>query len=89
MCVLREADLEDLVLLLVATDVGPFDALDQRAALERHPRGIGAGTARLLVTGETKPERLREVASTGIAVLYKPVSPAALRQAILAQVRKS
>ena len=68
---------------------GGDNGLDVLAALERHPRGIGAGTARLLVTGETKPERLREVASTGIAVLYKPVSPAALRQAILAQVRKS
>ena len=55
------------------------------AALERHPRGIGIGTARLLVTGETKPDRLREVQSAGITVLYKPVSPRVLRQAILAQ----
>ena len=38
-----------------------------------------------LVTGETKPDRLREVQSAGITVLYKPVSPRVLRQAILAQ----
>ncbi|RIX73428.1 ATP-binding response regulator [Acidovorax cavernicola] len=64
---------------------GGDNGLDVLAALERHPRGIGAGTARLLVTGETKPDRLREVAAAGIAVLYKPVSPRVLRQAIQAQ----
>jgi CheY-like chemotaxis protein len=64
---------------------GGDNGLDVLAALERHPRGIGAGTARLLVTGETKPDRLREVASAGITVLYKPVSPRVLRQAIQAQ----
>ncbi|MEJ8849355.1 hybrid sensor histidine kinase/response regulator [Variovorax rhizosphaerae] len=62
------------------------NGLDVLAALERHPRGIGAATARLLVTGETKPDRLREVASAGVAVLYKPVSPRVLRQAIAAQL---
>jgi signal transduction histidine kinase len=65
---------------------GGDNGLDVLAALERHPRGIGAATARLLVTGETKPDRLREVASAGVAVLYKPVSPRVLRQAIQAQL---
>ncbi len=65
-------------LLLQAGDNG----LDVLAALERHPNGIGPATGRLLVTGETKPDRLREVANAGIAVLYKPVSPKVLRQAI-------
>ncbi|MBU1442059.1 MAG: hybrid sensor histidine kinase/response regulator [Gammaproteobacteria bacterium] len=69
-------------LLLQAGDNG----LDVMAALERHPRGIPRNTARLLVTGETKPDRLREVASAGVTVLYKPVSPKILRQAILAQL---
>jgi len=55
-------------------------------ALAAHPRGIGEHTARLLVTGETKPDRLREVAAAGVTVLYKPVSPRALRQAIASQV---
>jgi signal transduction histidine kinase len=64
---------------------GGDNGLDVIAALERHPCGIGPGTARLLVTGETKPDRLREVASAGITVLYKPVSPRVLRQAIQAQ----
>jgi signal transduction histidine kinase/ActR/RegA family two-component response regulator len=64
---------------------GGDNGLDVIQALQRHPRGIGPGTACLLVTGETQPERLREVASAGIAVLYKPVSPRVLRQAIHAQ----
>ena len=65
---------------------GGDNGLDVMAALERHPRGIGPSTARLLVTGETKPDRLREVASAGVAVLYKPVSPRLLRQAINVQL---
>ena len=64
---------------------GGDNGLDVIAALERHPHGIGPGTARLLVTGETKPDRLREGANAGITVLYKPVSPRVLRQAIQAQ----
>lgn len=65
---------------------GGDNGLDVIAALESHPRGIGASTARLLVTGETKPDRLREVASAGVTVLYKPVSPRVLRQAIARQL---
>ncbi|MBS0342148.1 MAG: response regulator [Proteobacteria bacterium] len=65
---------------------GGDNGLDLLGALERHPRGIGEDTARLLVTGETKPDRLREVAQAGIMVLYKPVSPRALRQAIATQL---
>ncbi|MDM0044915.1 hybrid sensor histidine kinase/response regulator [Variovorax dokdonensis] len=65
---------------------GGDNGLDVLGALERHPNGIHAGTARLLVTGETKPDRLREVARAGVMVLYKPVSPRALRQAIATQL---
>ena len=65
---------------------GGDNGIDVIRALEQHPRGIGVATARLLVTGETKPDRLREVASAGIAVLYKPVSPRVLRQSIHAQL---
>jgi len=82
------ADIWDQPPDVVVSDLllqGGDNGLDVIAALERHPRGIGAGTARLLVTGETKPDRLREVASAGITVLYKPVSPRVLRQAIQTQ----
>ncbi|MDB5877995.1 MAG: hybrid sensor histidine kinase/response regulator [Variovorax sp.] len=65
---------------------GGDNGLDVLAALQRHPRGITPATARLLVTGETKPDRLREVAAAGVAVLYKPVSPRLLRHAIMKQL---
>ncbi|MGJ7542053.1 ATP-binding protein [Variovorax sp. LT1R16] len=65
---------------------GDENGLDVLAALQRHPRGIGPFTARLVVTGETQPDQLRDVARAGISVLHKPVSPKVLRQAILAQL---
>ncbi len=65
---------------------GGDNGLDVLAALQRHPRGITPATARLLVTGETKSDRLREVAAAGVAALYKPVSSRLLRQAIAAQL---
>ena len=65
---------------------GGDNGLDVIAALEQHPNGIGRSTARLLVTGETMPDRLREVAEAGVAVLYKPVSPRLLRLAIRRQM---
>lgn len=40
--------------------------------------------ARLLVTGETRADRLRDVIAEGMPLLYKPVSPQQLRRAMLA-----
>ncbi len=76
---------------LVVTDLllgNGASGLDVLRALDAHPRGTGARTARLLVTGETKPERLQETARAGVAVLYKPVAPALLREAIRMQLRR-
>ncbi|MEF9977149.1 MAG: hybrid sensor histidine kinase/response regulator [Thermomonas sp.] len=42
--------------------------------------------ARLLVTGETRPDRIGEIAANRIPVLFKPVSPPRLREAMLASV---
>ena len=36
----------------------------------------------ILVTGDTAPDRLRDVAASGLGLLHKPVSEAALRLAI-------
>ena len=44
------------------------------------------GFARLLVTGETRSDRIGEIAASGIPVLFKPVSPQKLREAMLASV---
>ncbi|MEO6798787.1 MAG: hybrid sensor histidine kinase/response regulator [Rhodanobacter sp.] len=40
--------------------------------------------ARLLITGETRSDRLREIKAAQIPVLYKPVSPEQLREAMMA-----
>ncbi len=42
--------------------------------------------ARLLVTGETRRDRIGEIAASRIPVLFKPVSPQRLREAMLAAV---
>ena len=42
--------------------------------------------ARLLVTGETRPDIIDAITATGIPVLFKPVAPPRLREAMLASV---
>ncbi|MFT4178618.1 MAG: hybrid sensor histidine kinase/response regulator [Thermomonas sp.] len=62
--------------------------MDALRALARHygqdPQQ--PGFARLLVTGETRPDRIGEIAASRIPVLFKPVSPQRLREAMLASV---
>ena len=43
---------------------------------------FGQEPAALLVTGETSPDRLREIAGAGVPVLHKPVLPERLREAV-------
>jgi signal transduction histidine kinase len=60
-------------------------ALDVFAALDRHYQPDGeAPFARLLITGETRSERLREIVAAKITLLHKPVSPQQLRAAMMA-----
>jgi signal transduction histidine kinase len=60
-------------------------ALDVFAALDRHYLPDGeAPFARLLITGETRSERLRDIVSAKITLLHKPVSPQQLRAAMMA-----
>ena len=62
------------------------NGLEVLRELGNHPNLRGKRIAHLLVTGETKPDRLREIADARIAVLHKPVGSAVLRQAIAAAV---
>jgi len=58
--------------------------LDVLAALDHHFKGkIERPFARLLITGETRSDRLREIMAAKIPVLYKPVSPEQLREAMM------
>jgi len=59
--------------------------LDVLAALDLHYQNDGnAPFPRLLITGETRSDRLREIMAARIPVLYKPVSPEQLREAMMA-----
>lgn len=62
------------------------NGLEVLKALERHYAGTGGNPAfaRLLITGETRSERLREIVAARIPVLYKPVTPEQLREAMVA-----
>ena len=55
-----------------------FTALDQHYLRDGH-----TPFARLLVTGDTRIERLREIIAAKIPLLYKPVSPQQLRSAMM------
>ncbi|MEO8777052.1 MAG: hybrid sensor histidine kinase/response regulator [Rhodanobacter sp.] len=58
--------------------------LDVLAALDFYYQRDGARPfARLLITGETRSDRLREIKAAKIPVLYKPVSPEQLREAMM------
>jgi signal transduction histidine kinase/ActR/RegA family two-component response regulator len=68
------------------------NGLDVLARLDRHFGRRTDGPApfpRLLITGETRSERLREIEMAEIDVLYKPVSPDDLRDAIVALTRRA
>jgi signal transduction histidine kinase len=58
--------------------------LDVLAALDQLYLRDGYGPfPRLLITGETRSDRLREIMAANIPVLYKPVSPEQLREAMM------
>jgi signal transduction histidine kinase len=58
--------------------------LDVLAALDQHyERDGNAPFSRLLITGETRSDRLREIMAAKIPVLYKPVSPEQLKEAMM------
>jgi signal transduction histidine kinase/CheY-like chemotaxis protein len=59
--------------------------LDALAALDHYYMRDGMPPfPRLLITGETRSERLHEIKVAKIPVLYKPVSPEQLREAMMA-----
>jgi signal transduction histidine kinase len=76
---------------LVVTDLRLREGrsgLDVLRSVARHYRRDPQqpGFARLLVTGETRRDRLGEIAASRVPVLFKPVSPQKLREAMLASV---
>lgn len=58
-------------------------------ALHYHAHPDTPGFARIIITGETRPDRIRQAALSGVPVLFKPVAPQRLREAMLAAMVSS
>ncbi len=52
------------------------------AAIKRLRAALGAELPALMITGDTKPARLREAVASGVPLLHKPVLPEQLLQAL-------
>jgi CheY-like chemotaxis protein len=63
----------------VVADLSLADGRSGLAEARALLAGLAASAPVLLVTGETAPGRLAEVARSGLPCLTKPVSPARLR----------
>jgi CheY-like chemotaxis protein len=50
-------------------------------------RAFGGDIAAFLISGETSPDRIREVRSSGHHLLYKPVTPMALRAMLVRSLK--
>jgi two-component system, sensor histidine kinase len=57
-------------------------------ALAELEKRFGAKLPAVFVTGDTSPERLREMKATGHLLLFKPVPPGKLRAALSALLRR-
>ncbi|MBU7574039.1 MAG: hybrid sensor histidine kinase/response regulator [Hydrogenophaga sp.] len=88
----RDEDGAALALQAAAARQEPFDALlcdyrlaegaDGLAASQRLRARFGQALPVLLITGETAPDRLQRVRDSGVPVLFKPVDPERLLQAL-------
>lgn len=88
----RDEDGAALALQAAAARQQPFEALlcdyrlaegaDGLAASQRLGTRFGLALPVLLITGETAPERLQRVRDSGVTVLFKPVDPDHLLQAL-------
>lgn len=67
---------------LIIADYRLKAGLTGSQAIERLQGYLGYHAPALIVTGDTSPERLRELTATGCRVLHKPVAPENLRAAI-------
>jgi len=72
----------ELVPELVLADLRLSDAETGVAAVELLRSVYGPAVRALIVTGDTGPERLREIKSSGLMVLHKPVQPLELERAL-------
>lgn len=67
---------------LIIADYRLAGGMSGSEAIEQLSGYLGRHVPALIVTGDTSPERLRELSATGRIVLHKPVAPERLRTAI-------
>lgn len=67
---------------LIIADYRLAGGITGSEAIVRLSGYLGRSVPALIVTGDTSPERLRELTATGRIVLHKPVAPECLRAAI-------
>ena len=72
---------------LIIADYRLADGKTGIAAIESLRNSLGVPIPAFIISGDTAPERLREVRALGYHLMHKPVSPMALR-ATLAQFLK-
>lgn len=67
---------------IIIADYRLADGMTGVAAIERLAGHLGYRVPALIVTGDTSPERLRELAASGHVLLHKPLAPDRLQAAI-------
>lgn len=77
---LKVLALSDVVPDIIVSDYRLGDNMNGVDAVETVRESVEASIPAILVTGDTSPERLKEVAHTGLNLLHKPVSPSELNE---------
>ena len=71
---------------LIVSDYRLRENITGAQAIEQVCDELNCHIASIVVTGDTSPERLKNLTDSGYTVLHKPVSPARLRSAIQRQL---
>ena len=74
---------------LIICDLGLDDGVDGPALIDHLREEYNQPIPALLVTADLSAQRLQPVAAGGLVLLYKPLSPQALRQAVAAALAPS
>ena len=83
---MRAVDLSEQAVTAIVADYRLGDSETGIDAVARIREEVNDQVPAILVSGDTAPDRLKEVAESGLRLLHKPVSPAALRTALFHEV---
>ena len=83
---MRAVDSSEQAVTAIVADYRLGDSETGIDAVARIREEVNDQVPAILVSGDTAPDRLKEVAESGLRLLHKPVSPAALRTALFQEV---